>query len=627
MYLTVFLICFEHKLIALKIALSLLVAFFCSFTDVAGQPDTLRVSSSFTEIQANPYFLYFNTPAEIPADSAISIFDQGLAPITKLNKIHFGPVNGYYWFMLQVKNTSNTEQNLFLQIVQPHIYRIKFYRVTNKAATLQSETGIRYDFYSRPSPHRYFDFPLSLKPNEPYTVLMMVHHLNSLSLPVNLITREFAHQNDYNQNLVWGYWLGFLSFCALFALVASLLLRKSIFLWYFFYIVSAALYGFTEQGYGFQFLFPKQENMAALVIIQLAVFNFIFLVKFSQGLLETRKYLPRVHLILDGIFYFLLVLLVAGIVFQETVFTLSTILLPTVNIVTILGLGLLAFSGIKTLVTNRIIGVFYLAAYLTLVAAGIFSILTYGFAVYQYTGPNPILISYFLEAMILSVALVILFRQVQHERTRLMVKVNSQQKEMYQQYIHGIEKERSRIAGELHDDVGSRLSYLKKMLESQSEENQKTADQLDQVINDVRQLSHDLAPPLAHASYLIPLLEKLIAETRHATGYNIKFQEHNYTEVLKTEQIQQVYRIVQEALNNMVRHAGATHVDVQVFGHEKEVNITIEDNGKGFNPSEKKDGFGFNQMKIRAESIGAKIEINSHLGKGTLILVQLPLPE
>ncbi len=139
--------------------------------------------------------------------------------------------------------------------------------------------------------------------------------------------------------------------------MASVLLRKSVFLWYFLYILSAALYGFTDQGNGFQFLFPGKANVATLVIIQLAVYNFIFLIKFSQGLLATKKYLPLVHRILNGIFYFLLILLATGVFLQELMFRLSTIVLPIVNLVTLSGLILLAYSGIKSLFTNRVIGI------------------------------------------------------------------------------------------------------------------------------------------------------------------------------------------------------------------------------------------------------------------------------
>ena len=84
-----------------------------------------------------------------------------------------------------------------------------------------------------------------------------------------------------------------------------------------------------------------------------------------------------------------------------------------------------------------------------------------------------------------------------------------------------------------------------------------------------------------------------------------------------------MYRIVQEGLNNIAKHAGATKIDVQVFGHEKEFDIIMEDNGKGFDIHQP-SGLGLNQMKIRTESIGGRIEINSHPGRGTTILLQVP---
>lgn len=591
-----------------------------------GQSDTLVLASDFTEIQANPYFSYFSTPEEITADSALQIFNESRAPVKPLDKINFGPIHGYYWFKIVLKNTSQKLQDLNVEIPQPHIYHIKFYRVTKEIVALEHETGIKFDFLTRPLPHRFFEFPVRIQPNESITILLQVYHLNSLTLPIYVRTLASVNQSDYKQNLIWGYWFGFISFCSLFALVASLLLRKSVFLWYFFYMLSSAMYGFAEQGFAFQFVFPKAENIEALVIIQLAVFNFIFLIKFSQGLLETKRYLSKINKLLNVIFYFLLSMLVAGVVLRDLMFKISPVVLPIVNVVTLLGLILLAYCGIKALTTNKLVAIFYLAAYFTLVCAAIFMILNIGFGLTQYFRPNPILISYFLEAVILSVALVILFKQVSSDRTRLLEKVNAQQKEMYTQYINGIEKERSRIAGELHDDVGSRLSYLKQLLQTHSEVSLKTAHQLESLINDVRKLSHDLAPPVAHLSGLIPLVEKLIIETRLAAGVDIKFQLHNFKEVLVSNQIQQMYRILQEALNNIVKHARATRIDVQLFGHEDEVNMTIEDNGVGFNPSEMSDGLGLSQMKIRTESLGGRIEINSHSGKGTLILIKVPIP-
>ncbi len=593
---------------------------FLPFSPLFAQTDTLKVGDGFKETPANSHFAYFNTGEALSADSAWKVFTHQPGAIRQLDKINFGPINGYYWLTLTLKNVSNQKQELFLDIRQPHLYRLVFYRVEGDSVNSMYETGIHFNFYQRPTHHRFFDFPISCERGESFTMLVMVQHYNSLSLPMWITTRETLHENSYSQNLLWGFWTGFLSFCAVFALVAALLLRRVIFIWYFLYILSAAAYGFTSEGFGFQYLFPGLADFDAPAIIQLGTYGFIFLIKFSQGLLETRKYLPRVHKMLNILFYFILALIVAGWLFGEFMFRYSTVIIPIINIVMLTGLSLLAYSGVKALFTNRIIGIFYLVAYGTLVAASGFSIMTYAFGATQYFDLNPVLIAYFFEAMLLSVALVILFRQIQRERSALMVQVSTQQKQMYQQYIDGIEKERSRIAGELHDDIGSRLSHLKRGIQQSAES---ASGQLDGIINDIRMLSHDLAPPAAHVSGLMPLVEKLIVVARKNSSVDIKLQQFDYQERLQPNQIQQVYRILQELLHNITAHSKAGRADIQLFGYDDHLNITVEDDGIGFNIDQHR-GFGINQVTVRTESLGGRIEINSRPGKGTQVLIEIP---
>lgn len=75
----------------------------------------------------------------------------------------------------------------------------------------------------------------------------------------------------------------------------------------------------------------------------------------------------------------------------------------------------------------------------------------------------------------------------------------------------------------------------------------------------------------------------------------------------------------------MIKHAEATRVDVQLFEKDNELDIIVEDNGKGFDVTAKEKGFGINQMKIRTESLGGQIEVNSKPGSGSFILIKVPL--
>ncbi len=129
------------------------------------QADTLFIAADFKGTPANQYFSYFNTSAEITIDSALQVFKQH-SEIKASPKINFGSIQGYYWLQLHVKNTSNKEQNLFLEIHNPHIYRIAFYKIEPDTIFSSPETGIRYNFFQRPTLTRFFDFPLHVRNGE-----------------------------------------------------------------------------------------------------------------------------------------------------------------------------------------------------------------------------------------------------------------------------------------------------------------------------------------------------------------------------------------------------------------------------------------------------------------------------
>jgi signal transduction histidine kinase len=106
---------------------------------------------------------------------------------------------------------------------------------------------------------------------------------------------------------------------------------------------------------------------------------------------------------------------------------------------------------------------------------------------------------------------------------------------------------------------------------------------------------------------------------------DIKLQTFGFRENLPTESIVQVYRIIQEALHNIVRHSRASRADIQFFGYDTQLVLTIEDNGIGFDPAAE-SGFGLNSLKARAALLEGKIEINSSVGNGCLIVIEIPIP-
>ncbi|MCZ8216726.1 MAG: ATP-binding protein, partial [Cyclobacteriaceae bacterium] len=133
-------------------------------------------------------------------------------------------------------------------------------------------------------------------------------------------------------------------------------------------------------------------------------------------------------------------------------------------------------------------------------------------------------------------------------------------------------------------------------------------------------------PPSMQVSGLRQLVQQLTEETSKQTGINIEAQYYDLPDTMHGETVHHLFRIVQEGLNNIVKHAQASEVDLQFFVHENELVLTIEDNGRGFDTSKNASGIGLQNMKVRTESLNGHLDISSQPGNGTHIMIRIPMP-
>jgi signal transduction histidine kinase len=126
---------------------------------------------------------------------------------------------------------------------------------------------------------------------------------------------------------------------------------------------------------------------------------------------------------------------------------------------------------------------------------------------------------------------------------------------------------------------------------------------------------------------LIDAVEQFCTSMQASAGFEIDFQHYNTSERLPQRFELLVYRIVQELLNNIVKYADAKEVIIQLVKNENQFSIAIEDDGKGFDVSviKNKDGIGLQSMQKRIELLGGKMDIDSAIGKGTSVNIELPI--
>jgi signal transduction histidine kinase len=196
------------------------------------------------------------------------------------------------------------------------------------------------------------------------------------------------------------------------------------------------------------------------------------------------------------------------------------------------------------------------------------------------------------------------------------------------------EDERRRLARELHDDIGQRLALLaddaarlRHELKLTDETNRNRLDSLVQQARDLgedlRRISHALHPAILEDLGLVPALRSLVQEFRDHTGMAADLIHLNIPADLPLELSTPLYRITQEALRNITKHAGPACVEVSLGLAHGEIVLVVSDSGAGFETAGQ-GGLGLTSMRERAMLAGGSLRIVSAPGKGTSLHVHLP---
>lgn len=202
-----------------------------------------------------------------------------------------------------------------------------------------------------------------------------------------------------------------------------------------------------------------------------------------------------------------------------------------------------------------------------------------------------------------------------------------------QSMVAGEEAERSRLAKELHDGLGGMLSNLKLTLSSRlgHSDNTASADSVaivDRASSELRRIAQNMMPESLARFGLIQALEDLVGEIPASTGMQASFQHFNVQEPLPTTFILPLYRIVQELLNNVIKHAKASEVLIQLIQRDQALYLTVEDNGAGMKWSDavQKGGQGLRNIQSRVEFLKGNLQVESTEKTGTSVNIEIPIP-
>lgn len=234
----------------------------------------------------------------------------------------------------------------------------------------------------------------------------------------------------------------------------------------------------------------------------------------------------------------------------------------------------------------------------------------------------------------LSLGIWLFFHQRQKFKNKEIVALQQQQEiTKLESLIDGEEKERRRIAQELHDGINGDLSAIKfrilgideSNLSDEDKENlTTTVEMIDQSCAQVRSISHNLMPASIIDFGLVETVQQYCSKIGSAHPLELDFQYFGNQAVLPKKAETVIYRIIQELINNIIKHSEATTALVQMNFHENELSIAVEDNGVGFDPKTAKNGLGLKNIESRIQLLKATLDIDSNQ-KGTSFQINIDL--
>lgn|GEM_PF-78534 len=582
----------------------------------------------------------------LTVDSVSGTCGAGLFKASQQSVLHFGFTNSIVWLRFTLDNP--TTDSLLFELDHAFIPTADLYFKDAAGQWVIRKAGFKVPLSQKPVVNDAQVFPLP--PGNHTFYLRMQPYVHAI--PIALWEKSSYHVKASREKLIYGIYAGLLLFAIAINLFLFYTFKKRYYLNYSIlvglYILSSAL---VMEGYAVYF-FPEIDLMFWYRLVP--VLDMPALLFYCLSFLEVKRYAPRLH---RTVLYFSITLLAYIAVLEFLP------LMPVLVINQALALAVFIFAilmGVQTGRKGNKLGYYFVTAY------SIWFVLINMELIYIQTGRPPHIgpISYvstaiFIEAFLLAWLLVQRFRWEKQEDQRLQVLMQAHINKLHQEYQHAIfsskleiqEHTFQEISQEIHDNIGQILSLAKlhiatmdgggnPILENKIRDSKALVTK---AIADLRNLSHRLNTGYINEVGFDTAVKREIDTIRRSGAYETKFAITGIPCRFDSQKELIFFRIVQELLNNILKHARARTIAVGLSYDAELLQVTISDDGRGFDPAaigatpangnghqtidsdDETHGLGLKSMHHRAGLIGARFQLTSTIGSGTVAIIQLSL--
>ncbi|MFM2360793.1 MAG: hypothetical protein RLY16_2786, partial [Bacteroidota bacterium] len=434
-------------------------------------------------------------------------------------------------------------------------------------------------------------------------------------------------EQQATKKLLNGIFLGLCIFLLAFNTYFLVAIRERLFLWYSIYLLTIIIYANSDQGLLFQFIYPNHAGVNDVIRPSVLAFGAIPLLFFFNDLLQVSKNFP--------------------ILFKYNKrFLIGYLILFVIAVSTSAG-GSYILQGFWVKV-NRVIGPLWLVViliesiycFIKRIRFAIFAVLSFSclfifITIYSLQQSETITHNWFTananywgivaEIMVVAFSLAWRYKLYKEDADRLYKENLQQQEALFKGTAHYQETEMQRLSSLLHDTIGANLGLLR--LETDNMEltpagREKIAAHISSIGNEIRQLSHTFSPITLREKGLQKSIEELIGFIRINSNIHIQYEWIGDSQNVSTPYAIIIYRIVQELIQNILKHADAKNVMIQIISEEKLVSIYVEDDGVGCAAPFQATGVGLRSMEELVILLKGNFQIKSAPNQGFNISIE-----
>jgi len=566
----------------------------------------------------------------------------------------YGPV----WLKWTICNESDSVKRLLAEPLSAYIYRadIQVLSQINGATEIQMDSAALEPHFSKIiARSRHFKLRAQVAANTCATIFLRLQP-RTIPLYFDLQIWDEDKRKTYEQReyIILGSFLGF-NLIFIFILALALMNTKLSYQWNFLlFTFFGILFIAIDSGAALQFIWPNAPDNQYRWILLTVNLYLVFGMLYIRGHFYTREKFKTIDLIFKGITFaaialspFSLVLAAQPGNFAFWILRLhcGLYILCALCIIVVTAyifyrtrkaeyvwfMGGFTLHGLSMVATNlQYLGIGIPDTVNTLLVQA-------GYPPFSFHIRGGFLLGVVVEISVIFFISINRYKTAQEEKEKALRELAAQKEENLNALVISIENERRRIAQDLHDQFGVMLSAIQMQLAVLAEKTDQEAfkKQLKKMVGDVseanrdlRNISHKLMPGSLSKSGLKVAVEELISRIQAGNpGLNIYLYTNVDVGKLSEKARLHLFRIIQEGLHNIVKHAGADEASVQLLQHNGEVLLTLEDNGKGFDNAEKRKGIGLSNMIRRTLILNGKLNVDSSPGRGTIVSVSVPKEE